>query len=71
MMLDYSHLPRNISSSTQTDAVSFRRAYARASNAIEGVVLSASDITFMESISPTISQTDFTKAVLNHLNSKA
>ena len=52
------------------EAIKYRRAYARANNAIEGVVLSETDRRFMDSISVGMSKTDFTKAVLNHLRSK-
>ena len=68
--VDYNNLNNDRFSSNTIEAIKFRRAYARANNAIEGVVLSETDRRFMDSIPVGMSKTDFTKAVLNHLRSK-
>lgn len=67
---DYNNLNNDRFSSNTIEAIKYRRAYARANNAIEGVVLSETDRRFMDSIPVGMSKTDFTKAVLNHLRSK-
>ena len=66
----YRSLNNDRFSSNTIEAIKYRRAYARANNAIEGVVLSETDRRFMDSIPVGMSKTDFTKAVLNHLRSK-
>lgn len=70
IQLDYTQLPRDYLSSIHPEAVKFRRAYARANNAIEGVILSHDDKRFMDSIPLTLSKEDFKKAVLHHIQSK-
>lgn len=65
--VDYNNLNNDRFSSNTIEAIKYRRAYAMANNAIEGVVLSETDRRFMDSIPVGMSKTDFTKAVLNHL----
>ncbi len=54
--------------SNNEESMKFRRAFARASNAIEGVVLSDKDKAFMDNIDMSMSKADFKKAVLTHHN---
>lgn len=68
--VDFTNLSNDRFSSNSSEAIKYRRAYARANNAIEGVVLSEADKKFMDSIPLGMSKTDFTKAVLNHIRSK-
>lgn len=68
--IDYQALPKNRNSSMQKEAVTYRRALARASNAIEGVILSDKDKKFMDNIAPNMPKEDFKNAVLNHIASK-
>ena len=68
--VDYANLPKDRNSSMHPEAVKYRRALARASNAIEGVVLSDEDKAFMDNIPLGMSKNDFKKAVLNHIYSK-
>lgn len=70
MALDNTHLPNNISSSQQANAVLFRRHYARASNAIEGVILSQADMAFIDNINPNIDKKAFKTLVLEYINTK-
>lgn len=65
--IDYSKLPKDWLNSKHPEAIKFRAAHARASNAIEGVVLSQADKDFMDSIPLDISKADFKKAVLKHI----
>ena len=48
--VDYNNLNNDRFSSNTIEAIKYRRAYARANNAIEGVVLSETDRRFMDSI---------------------
>lgn len=68
--IDYHALPKNRNSSMQAEAVQYRRALARASNAIEGVILSDKDKAFMDSIPPNMPKEAFKNAVLQHIASK-
>lgn len=68
--VDFNNLNNDRFSSNSDEAIKYRRAYARANNAIEGVVLSEADRKFMDNIPLGMSKTDFTKAVLNHIRSK-
>ncbi len=67
--LDYANIPPNIDldNSMHPIAVKYRKALARASNAIEGVILTAEDMEFMDSISPDISDKQFKEMVIKHL----
>lgn len=68
--VDYSQLPADYNSSMHPEAVKYRRALARASNAIEGIILSNADKAFMDSIPLLdISDEDFKIAVLNYIHS--
>lgn len=68
--VDYSRLKADRFSSASLEAVKYRRAYARANNAIEGVVLSEADKHFMDHIPAKMSKTDFTQAVLDYIRAK-
>ena len=68
--VDYTKLPKDRFISHELEAVKYRRAYARANNAIEGVVLSDDDKRFMDSIPVGMSKVEFKQAVLNHIRSK-
>lgn len=59
---------KDVLRSTHSEAVKYRQALARASNAIEGVVLTQADKAFMDSIALDISKEDFKVALLHHLN---
>lgn len=63
-------LSKDRNSSMYPEAVKYRRALARASNAIEGIVLSEKDKAFMDSVSLGMPKDDFKRAVLNHIYSK-
>ncbi len=65
--INYHQLPNNIGSSMSNEAVQYRRASARMSNAIEGVVLTDDDKKFMDNIPVGMSKQDFKQAVLNHI----
>ncbi len=65
--INYNELPTNINSSMHPEAIKYRRASARISNAIEGVVLSKEDKNFMDNIPVGMSKQAFKQAVLNHL----
>lgn len=54
----------------QLTDIKFLRAFARANNAIEGVVLSKKDKSFMDNIDPKIDKQAFRELVLNHIRSK-
>ena len=66
---DVSQLPKgeDLLRSSLANAVQYRQALARASNAIEGVVLTEQDKAFMSDISLNIGKEDFKKALLAHL----
>lgn len=66
--INYSQLPKDYNSSMHPEAVKYRRALARASNAIEGVILTNEDKAFMDSVPLGISQEDFTKLAMAYLN---
>lgn len=68
--VDFNNLSNDRFSSNSDEAIKYRRAYARANNAIEGVVLSEADRKFMDNIPLGMPKTEFTKAVLNHIRSK-
>ena len=68
--IDFSRLPSDYNSSKHPEAVKYRRALARASNAIEGVVLTEQDRDFIDNIPLNTPKDDFKKAVLNHIFSK-
>ena len=68
--VDYNNLPKDRNSSMHPEAVKYRRALARASNAIEGVVLSEKDKAFMDSVPLGMPKDDFKRAVLNHIYSE-
>lgn len=68
--IDYSKLPKNYSSSMHPEAVKYRRALARASNAIEGVILSESDKAFMDSIKPGMPRDEFRQRVMDRLKAR-
>ncbi len=66
--LNYSKIPTiNLNSSTDPQAVQYRVALARASNAIEGVVLSDEDKAFMDNMPADISDKAFRQAVLDYI----
>lgn len=54
----------------QLTDIEFLRAFARANNVIEGVILSEKDKAFMGNIDPKIDREVFKELVLNHINSK-
>lgn len=66
--IDYSQLPEDYNSSMHPEAVKYRRALARASNAIEGVILTDEDKAFMASVPLGTSQEDFAKLAMTYLN---
>lgn len=59
------------STNTQLSNIEFLRAFARANNAIEGVVLSNKDKVFMDNIDLQIDKQAFKILVLNHIKSKS
>lgn len=68
--IDYSKLPKNHSSSMHPEAVKYRRAFARMSNAIEGVILTDSDRAFMDSIKPGMPRDEFRQRVMDRLKAR-
>lgn len=68
--VDYSQLPRDRNTSMHPEAVKYRRALARASNAIEGVILTTEDKKFMDSIPVGMPKDEFKKAVMKHIISQ-
>lgn len=58
------------STQNQLTDIEFLRAFVRANNAIEGVVLSEKDKLFMDNIDPKIDKQAFKELVLNHIRSK-
>lgn len=58
------------STQNQSTDIEFLRAFVRANNAIEGVVLSEKDKLFMDNIDPKIDKQAFKELVLNHIRSK-
>lgn len=66
--VDYSQLPPDYLTSQHPEAIKYRRALARASNAIEGVILTPEDKKFMDSIPFDMSDDDFIEALLVHLS---
>ncbi len=65
--LNHAKLPKNHLLSKNVDAVNYRRAFARANNAIEGVILSTEDKNFMNNIPVGMPKAEFKQAVLKHL----
>lgn len=63
-------MDNHLSKSNQLNDLQFLRAFARANNAIEGVILSEKDKAFMDTIDPKIDREVFKELVLNHINSK-
>ncbi|MGY0400249.1 MAG: hypothetical protein ACWIPH_10095 [Ostreibacterium sp.] len=62
--LDYSNLPDvDLDRSMHPDAVKYRVALARASNAIEGVIMTDEEKAFMDSIPPDMPIEEFTKKI--------
>ncbi|MDH2273565.1 hypothetical protein [Moraxella porci] len=58
------------STQNQLTDIEFLRAFVRANNAIEGVVLSEKDKLFMDNIDPKIDKQAFKELVLNHIRAK-
>ena len=65
--IDFDNLAKDWRSSKLKDAVRYRQAWARASNAIEGVVFSDEDKKFIDSIAVDMPKEAVKQAVLNHL----
>ena len=68
--VDYNQLPKNRSTSMHPEAVKYRISLARASNAIEGVILTEADKKFMDSIPVGMPKDEFKKAVIKHIISQ-
>lgn len=68
--IDFSLLPENYNSSKHPEAIKYRRALARASNAIEGIILSEKDRDFIDNIPLNTPKDIFKKKVLNYIKSK-
>lgn len=68
--IDYSQLPDDYNSSMHPEAVKYRIALARASNAIEGVVLTEADKKFMDKIPATMPKDEFIKMAMEHIISQ-
>lgn len=68
--IDYSQLPKDYNSSMHPEAVKYRTALARASNAIEGVILTEEDKAFLDSIPLDLDEQKLKEAILNHLASQ-
>ncbi|WP_019673151.1 hypothetical protein [Psychrobacter lutiphocae] len=69
--VDYSQLPRDRNTSMHPEAVKYRRALARASNAIEGVILTEEDKKFLDSIPNNLSKEKIKKLVLKNIHSRS
>ncbi len=65
--VDYDNIPDDWQTSQDVNAVNYRRALARASNAIEGVILSDADKAFMDSFSPDTPRQEFISKVKAYL----
>lgn len=65
--VNFSKLPKNRSGSMHPEAVRYRKAFARANNALEGVILNENDKKFMDDTPLDISNDDFKKSVLKRL----
>ena len=61
---------KDVLRASHSEAVKYQQALARASNAIEGVILTAEDKAFMDSIALDISKEDFKVALVNHLTNE-
>ncbi|MDO5652403.1 MAG: hypothetical protein Q4G13_09805 [Moraxella sp.] len=68
--VDYSQLPADYNSSMHPEAVKYRKALARASNAIEGVVLTDNDKAFMDSIPVGMPKDEFIKVMMKYILSQ-
>ncbi|MFW2177969.1 MULTISPECIES: hypothetical protein [unclassified Moraxella] len=74
LTIDYTQLskvsPKQLTADMTAQSINYRRAFARANNAIEGVILSNEDKKFMDNIPLAMPKNAFKKAVLAHLASK-
>lgn len=61
---------KDVLRTSHSEAVKYRQAIARASNAIEGVILTPEDKAFMNGIGLDISKEDFKVALVNHLTNE-
>lgn len=68
--IDYSQLPKDRSSSKHPEAIKYRKALARASNAIEGVILTEADKAFMDSIPLGMPKDKFIQSAIKHIISQ-
>lgn len=68
--IDFSLLPSDYNTSRHPEAIKYRRALARASNAIEGVILNEKDRDFIDNIPLDTPKDIFKKQVLNYVKSK-
>lgn len=65
--VDYNNIPDDWQISTHENAVNYRVALARASNAIEGVILSEKDTDFMNAIPAEMPADEFMKLAVRHI----
>lgn len=68
--IDFSSLPMDYNTSQHPEAIKYRRALARASNAIEGVILTEKDRDFIDNIPLDTPRDVFKKLVLDYVKSK-
>lgn len=68
--ISYKKIPANWDSSGESEAVNYRVALARASNAIEGVALTEEDKLFMDNLSDEVTWDEFGHLVKAHLKIK-